>query len=75
MSKYHDPIEHDPHGDYFYKVTLVHDEFTVSTLIMASNDDDAIQGAKSRLTVSAGLPDWIATDENECRAVVEGELT
>ena len=74
MSKYHEPKEHDPHQDYFYNVTLVHDHFTVTTFVMASSDDDAIKAADNKLTMSEGLPEWIATEASERRAVVEARL-
>ena len=74
MSKYHEPIEKDPHQDAYYEVTLVHELFTITTLVIASDDHDAIAGAKCKLAMSEGLPDWVSDEAISARAKLEAVL-
>ena len=73
MSKYHDP---KPVGDGpqqgFYNVTIAHDLFTIRTVVIADDKEEAAQIAGYRFTEDLGLPSWIADDSLSVTAELEG---
>ena len=44
----------------YYNVTLVHDYFTIQTLVMADSVGEAVKTAKQFFTQDQGLPDWVS---------------
>ena len=43
-----------------YNVTLVHDLFTITTLVTADNEEEAVKTAEQFFTQDQGLPGWVA---------------
>ena len=72
MSKHHEPIIKEPWQHGLYNVTIVHDLFTITTLVLADDDEDATVTAKQFLTQDQGLPDWVAKDAVSVRVELEG---
>jgi len=58
--------------DGFYNVTIVHDLFTITTMVMADDDEDATKTAKQFLTQDQGLPDWVAENAISVQVELEG---
>ena len=52
----------------YYNVTLVHDLFTIQTLVMADSEEEAVKTAKQFFTQDQGLPDWVS-DGNRSEVV------
>lgn len=61
--------------DGFYNVTIIHDLFTITTLVITDDDEDAIKAAKQFLTQDQGLPDWVAKDATSVQVELEGLFT
>lgn len=57
-----------------YNVTLVHDLFTIQTLVTADSEEDAIKTAEQFFTQDQGLPQWVADDHGGARAELEAVL-
>lgn len=55
----------------FYNVTLVHDQFTITTMVVADDKESAIRMADQFLQ-DQGLPSWIADDSLSVQVELEG---
>ena len=62
-------------SDGFYNVTIIHDLFTITTLVITDDEEDAIKTAKQFLTQDQGLPDWVAKDAISVQVELEGVFT
>ena len=67
-------VDCEPAGLKQYNVTLIHDLFTITTLVTAEDREEAVNVAEQFFTQDQGLPDWVATKAGDTQVELQALL-